>query len=203
MGFFDKKRRPEDEEEGVVTGEILPPIARTTPPPPPPAELQEMVSQEPTAPPAIVMGAKMTPPPAPVELEFGIDDAVLLVRQLPTRNTDLVMQVVKKTLESVHVDVSRIIDGATKKEQVIEDRIGTLRKNIETLESQITAAKKEIGTLETEQKEISSVKERLLLAQKIESEVISDRPAPAPISKPAALVAPPSPPSLPPPPPKS
>lgn len=196
MGFFDKKRR-DDEEEEAAPSEVLPPIITKSLPTPPPELLKATPPQQvDAAPPSL---PKAPPPPVPIDPSFGIDDAVQLMRTLPNRNIDLVMQVVKRTLESVHVDVARIIEGATKKEQVIEDRIGTLKKEIEKLEATIAMHKKEIGGLDTDQKEVSTVKERLLLAQKVENEITSDRPTAPPKS-----VAPPPPPSpAPPAPPKT
>jgi hypothetical protein len=198
MGLWSKKRsdgEPDSDDEDFIM-----PLNKQRPPPPPPsteksepAKAAEAMSAarpeppkehgKPEPPPvpaaSIPPRAEARPPqPAPPTSAFGIDEAVQLVRQLPTRNTDLVMQVVKKTLESVHVDVGQIIDGATKKEQVIEDRISTLRKEIERLEAQIAQSKKEIGQLESEQKEVTSVKERLLMAQKMEGtgDVTGERP---------------------------
>jgi hypothetical protein len=172
----------------------IPSAARVVvrPPPPPPAEASsDLPSKVPSAARSLdtrSAGGSMS--------GFGIEEAVLLVRQLPTRNTELVMQVVKKTLESVRVDVVQIIEGATKKEHVIEDRITTLKKEIEKLEAQIAAAKKEIGQLEAEQREVTGVKERLVQAQKQEAETSNDRPIEpshprgAPSLKPTASVVP-------------
>jgi hypothetical protein len=208
MGFFDKKRRndEEDDDDTVGQGEVLPPLPRA--PAPPPAPHAPSPAHAPPSPhvsalldaarhavdpaPGGVTVKTAPPPPPPAEPVFGIDDAVVLMRQLPNRNIDLVMQVVKKTLESVHVDVPRIIEGATRKEAAIEDRIGVLKKEIEKLEGQIAAATKEIAALEGEEKEISTVKERLLLAQKMEAELGSDRPA-----APAKAAVPPGPPPAP------
>jgi drebrin-like protein len=201
MGFFDRKRPPEDGEVSAGSDD-LPVVPKSAPPPPPLASQPPLkVDAAPTAPP---IKAAPPPPPPAAEPAFTIDDAVVLMRTLPNRNIDLVMQVVKKTLESVHVDVSRIIEGATKKEAVIEERVGALKKEIEKLEGQIAAAKKEIAGLDADQKEISTVKERLLLAQKVEAEVISDRPAPPasppppkPVVSAVAPVMPPPPPKVP------
>src|SRR5688500_18326378 len=110
MGFFDKKRPDDDDDDAAVGSDGIATATKAAPPPPPPASK--------------TTGKAGPPPPPPPDSGFGIDDAVQLMRQLPNRNIDLVMQVVKKTLESMKVDVAKIIDGATKKEHVIEERIG-------------------------------------------------------------------------------
>src|SRR2546423_14802543 len=103
MGLFTSKKRSDEELETVSTGDVneVLPAPRKGPPPPPPAEaLSE--PPRPVEPPMVKAEAPRPsppPPPAPSQaatpaLPFGIDDAVALVRQLPTRNTDLVMQVV-------------------------------------------------------------------------------------------------------------
>jgi hypothetical protein len=166
MGFFDKIKKLEDDESPQDPKEKSPALdpMRAKPPPPPPPPVESGTKDVPTTPPQLSKPAGTTG-----EGGFGIDDAVQLMRSLPSRNIDLVMQVVKKTLESVRVDVARIIEGAIKKEHVIEERIALLRKEIEQLESRIGAHKKEIAQLESDQKEVSTVKERLILAQKTEA----------------------------------
>lgn len=154
------------------------PVKAAPPPPPPQAH-----SQPPTP----------SQLPIPSQLpngNFGIDEALQLARQLPNRNIDLVMQVVKKTLEALHVDVPRIIDSAQKKEQMIEDRIASLKKDIERLEGQIAGAKREIGTLEGDHKEVATLKERLVMAQKADAgEVERALPSPIPAHTPKATTA--------------
>jgi hypothetical protein len=197
MGLWTKKpSSSEDDSEDIIT------VSKPRPPPPPPSDRSEPPRPAEVAPkaepPKVEPPRAPPPPPAAASLPFGIEDAVVLVRQLPTRNTDLVMQVVKKTLESVHVDIVQIIDGATKKEQGIEDRISTLKKEIERLEAQIATSKKEIAQLEAEQKEVTSVKERLLMAQKMESqEPSSDRPVPERVPTGKVTITPTQPPRAP------
>lgn len=216
MGFFDKRKNKDDLMDASDAVMEAPPPARpkatvSDPAPPPPVSVAP-------AEPLVVASvpepkAPAPPPPLPSvepaavkDANFGIDEAVVLVRQLPPRNVDLVMQVVKKTLESVGVDVSKIIEGASDKEQKIEARIAALRTEIDALEAKITAQRREIASLEAEQKEVSQVKERLNLAQRSEthaesprentgsttanSPLASNRPAPAPPLPPQASRAP-------------
>lgn len=191
MGFFDKRKNKDDDQESeVLPPHPAPPAApapevvrarasippeNKVPPPLPPARASEPSAEalvvsavpEPKSPPALPQASMAPSLPEP---SFGIDEAVVLMRQLPSRNIDLVMQVVKKTLESLRVDVPKIIEGAAEKEHRIEQRILSLKSEIETLESKISTHRKEIGGLEAEQKEVLQVKERLSLAQKAEQE---------------------------------
>lgn len=195
MGFFDKRKNKDEEQES----EVLPPhptppahapevvrvrasippenkvtVTPASPPPLPPRASEPSAEAlvvsavpDPKAPPTPPQASMAPPLPEPA---FGIDEAVVLMRQLPSRNIDLVMQVVKKTLESLRVDVPKIIEGAAEKEHRIEQRILSLKAEIETLEGKIATHRKEISGLEAEQKEVLQVKERLSLAQKAEQE---------------------------------
>jgi hypothetical protein len=168
MGFFDK-RNDDDDSEVLEASEVLAAQPdRRRPPPPPTGDIAALSEQQrreamfPTPP-------KMTPPPPPpAEPVFGIDDAIRLIRGLPTTDLDLVMQVVKKTLESVRVDVARIIEGAARRELELEARVGALKTEIESLEAKAAAHRAEIDSLENDRQEITTVKERLLLAQRLD-----------------------------------
>jgi hypothetical protein len=200
MGFFDRIKKLEDEEEegsepveDGATNKMVAAATRAVPPPPPP--------------PTVAVKAVPPPPPAPdrepedeAAKPFGIEEAIQLVRQLPSRSTELVMQVVKKTLESVGVDLVKIIEAANDKETSIEKKIGGLRGKIDDLEAQIAGHKKEIAALEAEQREVSMVKERLLLAQRVDVEggVSTPPRAVPPVAPPTSVSSPNAP--LPPPP---
>src|SRR5690242_165842 len=72
------------------------------------------------------------PAPAPVEEErpnYGIENAIQLMRALPVdQNVELVVAVIKGTLESLKVKVSDIIDDANRKEKDLEGRVTNLRQ---------------------------------------------------------------------------
>jgi hypothetical protein len=98
---------------------------------------------------------------------YGIDDAIALMRTLPSENIELVVQVVKQTLESARIDIPVIIEDASAKLQRIDGRIAVLRDAIAELEREIDARRAEIDQLETENRETTRVKERLMLAEKL------------------------------------
>lgn len=117
-------------------------------------------------------------PPHPEPLAFGIDKAIELMRKLPADNVELVVQVVKTTLESIQVKVSTIIEDAEKKETRLEDRVFTLKREISELEAEIARREEQIEALETDHAETRSVKERLLLAERGMAASAPDEPAP-------------------------
>lgn len=98
---------------------------------------------------------------------YGIDDAIALMRTLPSENIELVVQVVKQTLESARIDIPVIIDDAAAKLQRIDGRIVVLRDAIAELEREINTRRAEIDQLEAENRETTRVKERLMLAEKL------------------------------------
>jgi hypothetical protein len=122
-------------------------------------EDQPMVhsQSEPTPPPASGAGAR----PA-----YGIDDAIRLMRTLPTdQNIDLVVRVIKNTLESMNVRVGDILNDASQKQEVLGGRIRDLNGEIAELEKQAGTRRSEIAQLEKELAEMTAVKDRLALAE--------------------------------------
>src|SRR5262245_49920883 len=69
--------------------------------------------------------------------DYGIDKAIELMRKLPGENVELVVRVVKTTLESMQISVSAIVRDAKSKEARLGGRVDTLRKEIAELESEI------------------------------------------------------------------
>jgi hypothetical protein len=194
MGLFDKRKKGEDDYDSPVEQVSLsakpapaaPPTGRAsgpatavnplvapagglaTAPPAPLPGIPPMPSQAPVA-------AAQAPAPAPraiapVEVDapdFGINKAIELMRALPIDNVELVVQVVKKTLESLGVQVPTIIRDGERKLRDIEGRIDVLKREIGDLESEIATRRTEIGGLEADHKETSTVKERMELAEKM------------------------------------
>jgi hypothetical protein len=99
---------------------------------------------------------------------YGIENAIQLMRQLPQddANIQLVVTVIKTTLESLKVKVSDIIDDASRKEKDLEGRVGNLKTAIAEFEKEIQQRRDEIAKLEADHAETSSVKARLQLAEK-------------------------------------
>jgi uncharacterized membrane-anchored protein YjiN (DUF445 family) len=100
---------------------------------------------------------------------YGIEQAIALMRGLPPdlQTTDIVVQVIKRTLESAHINVAAIIADATHKEERIETRIRTLQEEISAHEREIATRATEIQRLQSDLEETSRVKERLVMAEKL------------------------------------
>jgi len=92
---------------------------------------------------------------------YGIEEAVGLMRKLPDVDTDVVITVVRKTLESANVRVNEIINDAEKKEGNINKRTNTLTSEIEELQKKITLRNKEISILTKDLQETTKVKKLL------------------------------------------
>lgn len=117
---------------------------------------------------------------------YGIQEAIELIRKLPNVNTDIVINVVIKTLESANISVEKIVQDAQSRESRIEDRSGRLITKIEALEAEIAELNIEISQLNTELEETNKVKELLLRS------LTTDTPEPVRksqvVAKPAAAV---------------
>lgn len=98
--------------------------------------------------------------------DFGIQNAMELMRKLPADNVPLVVSVVKTTLESLNVDVESIIEDAKEKRTKISDRISGLQAEIAEFEEEVAARREEIKALQDDATETKTVQERLQMATK-------------------------------------
>jgi hypothetical protein len=106
-------------------------------------------------------------PPQETRPTYGIRNAILLMRTVPIdQNAELVVAVIKTTLESLKVKVTDIIEDASRRQHEIETRIADLRQQIVEYEREILARKDEIGRLEADHAETTMVKGRLELAER-------------------------------------
>jgi hypothetical protein len=98
---------------------------------------------------------------------YGIAEAMQLMRSLPVdQHPDLVVRVVRATLASLNVLLPDIIDDASRKQKATQDKIAAEHAQVAELEKQLDARRKEIAALEADLKETTSVKDRLLQAEK-------------------------------------
>jgi len=152
MGLFDKKvKKPGDDFDS-------------------PVEQVSLAQAPPAAPTPRPAAAAESRAPAPMDVDhpdYGINKAIELMRMLPSENIELVVRVVKTTLESTNIKVAGIIKDATRKQGELEGRVSVLKKEISELESEIATRKKEISALETDHRETTMVKDRLQLAEKL------------------------------------
>lgn len=138
-----------------------PPKARSQPAPPPKLP-GTMMEPTPTAPAAAAKAA------LPERTGYGIDDAIKLMRTLPIdENAELVVRVMKSTLESLRVRVGDILEDATKRQDALKKKIGDYQAQIVQFEREIDARRHEIARLEGELAETTKVRERLQLAESL------------------------------------
>lgn len=186
MGLFDKKKKGRDEFDSPVEQVDLSTAGTTITMTPdeededevpraaakaPTAAASSAASSRPAMPglPPVTPAARAAKPSQSPVTSYGIDDAIQLMRTLPQENVELVVRVVKHTLESTRIDIGAIIDDASQKQQRIEARVAVLKEAIADLEREIQVRRKEIDELETDHRETTKVKERLVLAEKLTS----------------------------------
>jgi hypothetical protein len=165
MGIFDKKpaRRKGDDFDSPVEHIDLSSAPTKA------AEESEDEAKEAAAPAAEAAAEPAEAPKPATTPSYGIEQAIALMRTLPQESVELVVSVVKHTLESTKIDLPTIIEDATRKQERIAARIKVLKAEIEDLQSEIQTRTKEIGELEEDNKETTMVKDRLELAVKLDS----------------------------------
>src|SRR5262245_32293283 len=94
---------------------------------------------EPTPMPPAVMPSPLPTSQAPdapqAKRGYGVADLITLMKTIPTdRHPELVVRVVRSTLESVGVRPNDIIEDALRHEGVVRDRIAALEGEIDGLE---------------------------------------------------------------------
>ena len=93
---------------------------------------------------------------------YGIAEVIQLLRSLPRDQSDaLVVGVVGATLESLNVHLSDIIEDATRKEQLTQERVSVINAQVADLEKQVASLRFEIASLDADLKETTEAKERL------------------------------------------
>jgi hypothetical protein len=121
--------------------------------------------REETPQPVAGAGTNATAPKA-VNHSYGIGDVIRLLRTLPVdQHAELVVRVIRTTLESVNVHVSNLVDDASRQQQKLGDRITALQAQILDLSKQMDTHRGEVSRLEAELAETSSAKERLQHAE--------------------------------------
>lgn len=93
--------------------------------------------------------------------DYGVDKAIELINGLPQNDLDSAIEVVMHTLESMGIDVGAIINDAEQKEYRLAERIDFLKREIETISSQISKHGEEIGQYSGELEEILAIRKLL------------------------------------------
>ena len=115
--------------------------------------------------------AQPTPAPPPAapkagSQSYGIADVIRLLRTLPVdQHAELVVRVIRTTLESVNVHVSDLVQDAARHQQKLGDRITALQAQIQDLSKQIDTHRSEVARLEAELSETTTARDRLQHAE--------------------------------------
>jgi len=181
MGLFNRKNPYEKEAldlESALRSTADRPEAR----PPQKAPQQAMTAPQPPMPQA----PAPTPPPmaaaaptlAAKTPSYGVEDAIKLMRELPDNKKEMVITIVQKTLVSAKINVSTIIDDATRKIDRLEKKNEKLAQEIRELEEAIQQRKAETEINARDIVETSEVKSSFESVQKHVSEDYSAVPSP-------------------------
>ena len=100
---------------------------------------------------------------------YGVADLIRLLKTIPTdQHPDLVVRVVKTTLESVGVQSSQVVDDAIRHETQVNERIKVLESEIEGLTGEIQTRRDQIAQLQVDLAETTYAKDRLLSVEGVE-----------------------------------
>lgn len=100
---------------------------------------------------------------------YGIDDAIKLLRKLTHINSDVKIIVAKTTLESMNVVIGDLIKEAQGKEENITNQIAQLRKEIDALQAEIKKRNDSIAELQADFTETKEVRLCLAKGEPLES----------------------------------
>lgn len=125
-------------------------------------------------------------PVSPSRSGYGIEDAIKLMRTLPRDNNEVVVTVVKKTLESTLIKVPDIVADANQKESRIRNQHKNLEGEIKELQEQIAQRNQQISDLLEDLKETTDVRQRLQLAMELDGETVAapEKPQANPVASP-------------------
>jgi len=168
MGLFDKKAKKYDgDTKPNGTSEEAHHTSQPVPMPDLPAT-------------AMASAPQSVPEPEPqrAQADYGINKMIELMRMLPDDNMELVVCVVKTTLESANVKVSTIINDAVRKQSLLEARMEAISREIAALEEEVTTRRRAIAALEADYKETSTVKDWLVVAETLATPKQAAAPAP-------------------------
>src|SRR5262245_48099216 len=125
-GKDENEKSPEEEQREQKQQQQQPGPLGKQASQPPQNRAEQAASQQQRIPGQLPDPKGVTPPGSPKQTpRYGIDDAIKLMRTLPVdENVDLVVRVIKRTLESLDVKVPDIVDDAKKRQENLRAKIG-------------------------------------------------------------------------------
>lgn len=91
---------------------------------------------------------------------YSIEDAIQLMRQLPTLPDEQMMEIVCKTLESANIKTADVLKDANHKEQRIRRETSGIEKDIANLQAQIDERQQRLQKMSESLEELMEIKAR-------------------------------------------
>ncbi len=111
---------------------------------------------------------------------YGVGDLIQLMKTISLdEHPDLVVRVIKTTLESLGVQTSDVLEDASKQRQAIQQQIAAVEGEIEGLTKEIQHRRDKIGQLQLDLAETTYARERLLSAEKASPPPVPGEPGSA------------------------
>ncbi len=93
---------------------------------------------------------------------YGVDQAIMLLRQIPSDRTNqkMVVSIVRKTLESAGIDIPRLLEGATQRQDEVTNEIVRIQGEISSFHQAIEEKTVIVQQYQEQLAEIGSLRER-------------------------------------------
>lgn len=111
---------------------------------------------------------------------YSIDDAIELIRQLPSEPDAATMAVICKTLESAQIKTADILQDAHHKEKKIRRQHSGIEQEIASLQAQIDERQKQLAELADSLDELTEIKARFEVTTGVDSAPPEAEPTPEP-----------------------
>jgi len=109
---------------------------------------------------------------------YSIDDAIGLIRQLPSAPDEATMAVICKTLESAQIRTTDILKDANQKENKIRRQHSGIEQEIASLQAQIDERQKQLADLAESLDELTEIKARFEATAGVEPAPVEAEPVP-------------------------
>ena len=95
-------------------------------------------------------------------INFDIEQALALLRQFPSngQNDAVIVDVIRKTLQSTSIDLDKVLEGAGRKQDEITNEIVRIQSEIASVHQRIEEMTSVVRDLQDQLGEIGSLRER-------------------------------------------
>ena len=96
------------------------------------------------------------------QISYTVEQALHLIRQLPLErmNEELIVKVIRATLENVGVSIPALLEAAAQQQDAITNEIVRLQSDIVSLQQAIEQKSSQVATYQSQLAELSSLRER-------------------------------------------